>query len=685
MDFTELIRKANLAKKEVENTRNTANEIKAKLIENGAEIEESTKFEELPNIISESNLGNSKWKRPKKWLDMPNIIVEESKYIPLIITQPQEQLPQSLDTNGFSESFQRFLSMTESANLSEITTHVDGNNFYVSANDMAYVMLCDVSKNSNDNIITFEGMNLAGYFPFTDINMAYTDNNKTPFLSDLFIQIDDETPLNLSELSRGNITLPTSGKYKNISIIDREYSCNQQSGTPKSVDNVEVMEASSSSRIENTIKSNISNYGKPLISFMIKLDYEDFSDNTLINNKKQCIIKVWCNNFSYILPTFGVYNNPFLTRYNIRNTRKINSCIREISICENEYAYCSNMLIPSYNLLFYGIGENVNKMNIFNSFISIEKLKNGTNILSNMSDEYYNNLHSKINSSYSNYDIDMGRPENQMDLKEIDLSNCKYYDGFISLTNILLNSPIEEKGSLHEITRKLENVEKITFPNFKENFDTSQDSDKIIGNFENFFVINNKNVYYANDGKYYYATPLCMNLALFKKINKETIIDLINKLPIINKNFSEINMNNIVSINNSGNSPQSLSLNEQNNIFYNAEVDKKYFKGNTDMIKEFVEKIDYTKCILDFSIISEKDTTLEESSDNSQITVLDNNPAVSTLADFMGRDGKIFYTLLISNDVYDLLTEEEKNTSIEKGWKIITGYNYPINEGAQAN
>lgn len=678
MDFTELIRKANLAKKEIENTRNIANEIKIKLIENGAEIEENAKFEELPNIISESNLGNSKWKRPKKWLDMPNIIMEESKYIPLIMRQLQQQAPQSLDTNSFSESFQFFLNITDGENLSEITTHVDGNNFYVSANDMAYVMLCDISKNSNDNIITFEGVNLAGFFPFTDINMAYTDNNKTPFLSDLFIQIDDETPLNLSELSRGNITLPTSGKYKNISIIDKESSCNVIN--PQSANNIEVMEAPSNSLVEHVINANAGEYNAPLISFMVKLDYGDFSDNTLIDNKKQCIIKVWCNNFNYILPTFGVNNNPFLTKYDIRNIRKINSCIREISICENEYTYFNNLTIPSYDLLLYGIGENVNKMNIFNSFISAEKMKNSVmNVLSKMTNIYYNNL-----SNRRYYNTDMGRPENQMDLKEIDLSNSKYYDGFIALTNILLNSPLLRNTSFCEITRKLENVEKITFPNFKENFDTSQDSNTIIGNFDNFFVINNENVYYANGGKYRYATPLCMNLALFKKINKETIIDLINKLPIINKNFSEISMKNIVNINRDTR-PQSLSLNEQSNIFYNAEIDKKYFKGNTDMIKEFVEKINYTKCILDFSIISEKDTTLEPSSDNSQITVLDNNPAISTLADFMGRDGKIFYTLLIPNNVYDLLTEEEKNMSIEKGWKIITGYNYPVNEGAQAN
>lgn len=679
MDFTELIRKANLAKKEIENTRNIANEIKTKLIENGAEIKEDTKFEELPNIISESNLGNCKWKRPNKWLDMPNIIMEESKYIPLMMRQQSQQPKQateSLDTNNFSESFQSFLNITEGANLSEVTTHVDGNNFYVSANDMAYVMLCDISKNSNDNIITFEGVNLAGSFPFTDINTAYTDN-KTPFLSDLFIQIDNEAPLNLSELSRGNITLPTSGKYKNISIIDKVYSYNAVS--PQSANNIEVMEASSNSLVEHAINTNASEYNAPLISFMVKLDYGDFSDNTLIDNKKQCIIKVWCNNFNYILPTFGVDNNPFLTKYDIRNIRKINSCIREISICENEYTYFNN-LIPSYDLLLYGIGENVNKINILNSFISVEKMKNtGMNVLSYMTNIYYNNL-----SNRRYYNTDMSRPENQMDLKEIDLSNSKYYDGFIALTNILLNSPLLRDTSFCEITRKLENVEKITFPNFKENFDTSQDSDTIIGNFDNFFVINSNNVYYANDGKYRYATPLCMNLALFKKINKETIIDLINKLPIINKNFSEISMKNIVNINRDTR-PQSLSLNEQSNIFYNAEIDKKYFKGNTDMIKEFVEKINYTKCILDFSIISEKDTTLEPSSDNSQITVLDNNPAISTLADFMGRDGKIFYTLLIPNNVYDLLTEEEKNMSIEKGWKIITGYNYPVNEGAQAN
>lgn len=678
MDFTELIRKANLAKKEIENTRNIANEIKIKLIENGAEIEENAKFEELPNIISESNLGNSKWKRPKKWLDMPNIIMEESKYIPLIMRRPQQQAPQSLDTNSSSESFRSFLTITDGENLSEITTHVDGNNFYVSANDIAYVMLCDISKNSNDNIITFEGVNLAGFFPFTDINTVYTVNNKTPFLSDLFIQIDDETPLNLSELSRGNITLPTSGKYKNISIIDKESSCNAI--IPGSANNIEVMEASSNSLVEHAINTNASEYNAPLISFMVKLDYGDFSDNTLIDNKKQCIIKVWCNNFNYILPTFGVNNNPFLTKYDIRNIRKINSCIREISICENEYAYFNNLIIPSYDLLLYGIGENVNKMNIFNSFISSERIKNAEmSVLSKMTNIYYNNL-----SNRRYYNTDMGRPENQMDLKEIDLSNSKYYDGFIALTNILLNSPLLRNTSFCEITRKLENVEKITFPNFKENFDTSQDSNTIIGNFDNFFVINSNNVYYANDGKYRYATPLCMNLALFKKINKETIIDLINKLPIINKNFSEISMKNIVNINRDTR-PQSLSLNEQSNIFYNAEIDKKYFKGNTDMIKEFVEKINYTKCILDFSIISEKDTTLEPSSDNSQITVLDNNPAISTLADFMGRDGKIFYTLLIPNNVYDLLTEEEKNMSIEKGWKIITGYNYPVNEGAQAN
>lgn len=676
MDFTELIRKANLAKKEIENTRNIANEIKTKLIENGAEIEENAKFEELPNIISESNLGNSKWKRPKKWLDMPNIIMEESKYIPLIMRQPQQQVPQSLDTNRFSESFQSFLNITDRENLSEITTHVDGNNFYVSANDMAYVMLCDISKNSNDNIITFEGANLAGFFPFTDINMAYTDNNKTPFLSDLFIQIDDETPLNLSELSRGNITLPTSGKYKNISIIDKESSCNGI--IPGSANNIEVMEASSNSLVEYVINTNASEYNAPLISFMVKLDYGDFSDNALIDDKKQCIIKVWCNNFNYILPTFGVNNNPFLTKYDIRNIRKINSCIREISICENEYTYFYNLTIPSYDLLLYGIGENVNKMNILNSFISAEKMKNSVvNVLSNITNIYYDNL-----SNRRYYNTDMGRPENQMDLKEIDLSNSKCYDGFIALTNILLNSPLLRDTSFCEITRKLENVEKITFPNFKENFDTSQDSDTIIGNFDNFFVINNENVYYANDGKYHYMTPLCMNLALFKKINKETVIDLINKLPIINKNFSEISGKNIVNINR-GTQIQPSSLNEQSNIFYNAEIDKRYFKGNTDMIKEFVEKIDYTKCILDFSIISEKDTTLEPSSDNSQITVLDNNPAISTLADFMGRDGKIFYTLLIPNNVYDLLTEEEKNISIEKGWKIITGYNYPVNEWVQ--
>lgn len=680
MDFTELIRKANLAKKEIENTRNIANEIKTKLIENGAEIKEDTKFEELPNIISESNLGNCKWKRPNKWLDMPNIIMEESKYIPLMIKQQSQQPKQateSLDTNSSSESFRSFLTITDGENLSEITTHVDGNNFYVSANDMAYVMLCDISKNSNDNIITFEGANLAGFFPFTDINMAYINNNKTPFLSDLFIQIDDETPLNLSELSRGNITLPTSGKYKNISIIDKESSCNGI--IPGSTDNIEVMEARNS-LVEDAINTNANEYNAPLISFMIKLNYEDFSDNTLINNKKQCIIKVWCNNFNYILPTFGVNNNPFLTKYDVRNIRKINSCIREISICENEYTYISNLTIPSCDLLLYGIGGNVNKMNIFNSFISAEKMKNSVmNVLLRMTNIYYNNL-----SNRRYYNTDMGRPENQMDLKEIDLSNSKYYDGFIALTNILLNSPLLRNISFCEITRKLENVEKITFPNFKENFDTSQDSDTIIGNFDNFFVINNENVYYANDGKYHYATPLCMNLALFKKINKETIIDLINKLPIINKNFSEISMKNIVNINR-GTQPQSLSLNEQSNIFYNAEIDKKYFKGNTDMIKEFVEKIDYTKCILDFSIVSEKDTTLEPSSDNSQITVLDNNPAISTLADFMGRDGKIFYTLLIPNNVYDLLTEEEKNMSIEKGWKIITGYNYPVNERAGAD
>lgn len=102
--------------------------------------------------------------KTKKWLDMPNIIMEESKYIPLMMRQQSQPAPKSLDTNSFSESFHLFLNMTDGENLSKVTTHVDGNNFYVSANDMAYVMLCDISKNSNDNIITFEGVNLAGFF-----------------------------------------------------------------------------------------------------------------------------------------------------------------------------------------------------------------------------------------------------------------------------------------------------------------------------------------------------------------------------------------------------------------------------------------------------------------------------------------------------------------------------------------
>ncbi len=223
MNFTEAIRKSNLAKQEVLKTRTTAEDIKNAFIEQGVDIAD-VPFSDIAQFIKENGLGakDTPWERPKEWLTLPKIVAEESKYTDLIPPggpgggvgpMSDDNLVTAQDMPGYVQYIN-----TVGGNKSEITTGMKDEVFNVSANDFAYEMLCKVEEN-NDNLLLFEGCSLAFSTPFTSIS-AY--NEETNFLTDLFIQIDDEEPLNLTQLAKGEITLPTEGKYKNIAIINKD-------------------------------------------------------------------------------------------------------------------------------------------------------------------------------------------------------------------------------------------------------------------------------------------------------------------------------------------------------------------------------------------------------------------------------------------------------------------------------
>ena len=153
MNFTEAIRKSNLAKQEVLKTREeilktktTAEDIKTALIGQGIDVSDIT-FDNIAQFIKENEIGvkNTPWQRPKEWLVLPKVVAEESKYTD---TSLNNEL-QSLDNNNLvavqdvSElpEYAQYIVNDLGGNKSEIITGMKDGVFNVSANDFAYEML----------------------------------------------------------------------------------------------------------------------------------------------------------------------------------------------------------------------------------------------------------------------------------------------------------------------------------------------------------------------------------------------------------------------------------------------------------------------------------------------------------------------------------------------------------------
>lgn len=692
MNFTEAIRKSNLAKQEVLKTREnilktktTAEDIKTALVEQGINIADVS-FDDIAQFIRENNIGaNDSWERPKEWLALPKVVAEESKY-----TDKAAVSPQSLDDNKVVAQdlsmFQQYLS--DMTNLSEISTGMQDGVFNVSVNDFAYEMLCKVEENS-DNLLLFEGASLIKSEPFTNLS-SYEQSN---FLTDLFIQIDDEEPLNLTRLAKGEINLPTEGKYKNIAIINQETLTEGGGAIPGAVSAQEVT-------IKGIVLDNIGaavreNNCYPL-SLLISLDYNCFDDNVKMKNgDKQCIIKIWGNGFIRLTPYRSFLFSPYSVLNLIENIPalvKVNDCILDVSICDSDIDAAFYMMYDTGNLtdklptvqpylpitlecLLIGFGDFTKKITFASSlkpefFMKLPCMKSfifppAVNIFNR------DNLSSSIG-----YDMTSLNDFNfYMNIKEIDCSNVRYYNDYTSMMFFLLSTSDAPILNIHSMAGKVKNVENIIFPNFKADI---QDNNHCVMVDVNGF---SSNILIASS-----IIPYCFNLSAFKALKREAVVDLINKLPSLDVDINNETIANAkyilpVSSGTEGNnldvnndskeikdntnnslasisSDSFLSIQKIDNIVGISE-DKQCFNGNQELVNEYLLKY--------YSL---------DSNINNSLAIRINKE--SSLEEDIFLDKKWFHSVLVSPFTFKQLTNEDIQLAADKGWRIVNGVNYPV-------
>lgn len=702
MDFTELIRKSNLAKKEITKTRKNVEEIKTALIENGVDqIKEDTKLEEIGTIIKETDLGSGKWKRPTKWIEMPTIVQEDSVYMnpyfkgflntPQMLSEDSPTLyEQSSDYfTTFKQNFQ--------SNKSKVTTGTDSNGtFNVSANDFAYVMLCDISKNNDENILSFEGFYYIGnnfISPFTEINTLYNEiTGDEGFWSDLFIQIDNEEPFNLSELARGNIDVPTSGKYKGITILDSNYSYND------SANSITDLPQTGYNPIYSAICNNLNRVNPiSLISLFVSLDYNDFSDETINNDNKQCIIKIWGNSFITLWQTVGSQYSAITGKFTVNNNSNLNSGIRELSIVEQELSFFfESIRFPALHNLLTHSGNNLNKLNIYNNCSTLMYYPLTSLFISDLNDvmtEYFD-LNGYTSGNLPPEILLPLYPDKSCSIKELDLSNSKIYDNYISLLNIVGNTPESYPYFMQDIFNKLKAVESIKFPNINELMENSKNEFNIRDMIDSGYPCLEHNPRYM----FLYT----INLSNFPKLNKDTICNLINALPTFNKKISEITMNNVISVfdADSGGGPDNLDSSDRNDIIDLDSVGN-LFRGNKELIKKITKKqfnplpwvilrnrsqeskeTEVNRPVVDNSDSETNnqntDTEISYQSMDSEISTQDMMTSIKDYY-YLTEDERLYNYILVSQYTYNLLTNDDLNLALEKGWKICTGYNFSNN------
>ena len=700
MNFTEAIRKSNLAKQEVLKTREnilktktTAEDIKTALVEQGINIADVS-FDDIAQFIRENNIGaNDSWERPKEWLALPKVVAEESKYTDKVVF-PSESAPlqsaQSLDDNKVvAQDLSRFQQYLENmTNLSEISTGMQDGVFNVSVNDFAYEMLCKVEENS-DNLLLFEGASLVDE-PFTNLS-SYEQSN---FLTDLFIQIDDEEPLNLTQLAKGEINLPTEGKYKNIAII------NQKTLTESSVipGTVSVQEVTNKGIVLNGVRAAITKKDCYPLSLLISLDYNCFDDNVKMKNgDKQCIIKIWGNGFIRLTP----YRSFLFDCYSVLNVAedipalvKANDCILDVSVCDSDIDAAFYMtydtgtssvrdtfpIVQPYlpitlECLLIGFGDFTKKITFISSlkpefFMKLPCMKQfifPPYVQGTLNGDGSNGGMACNMTSLNDFNF-------YMNIKEIDCSSVRYYNDYTSMMSFLLSTPDDPLLNIHSMAGKIKNVENIIFPNFKT--DIQDNNHCVMVDVDGF----SSNPLIASS-----IIPYCFNLSAFKALKREAVVDLINKLPFLDVDINNETITNAKYIppllisspqgldanddtkeikDNTNNSLASISsdsfllIQKIDNIVGISE-DKQCFNGNQELVNEYLLKY--------YSL---------DSNINNSLAIRINKE--SSLEEDMFLDKKWFHSVLVSPFTFKQLTNEDIQLAADKGWRIVNGVNYPV-------
>lgn len=714
MNFTEAIRKSNLVKQEILKTRTTAESIKAALVEQGVDIAD-VGFDDIAQFIKENSIGVSgPWERPKEWLTLPKVVAEEPKYTDLMPDEPSSPVKlKSLDDDGNKvvvqdiSPFRDYLG--EIGNLSEVTTGMQNGVFNVSANDFAYEMLCKIEEN-NDNMLLFEGCS-NGYSGVAFTELATFE--ESDFLTDLFIQIDDEEPLNLTKLAKGEITLPTEGKYKDIAIISKEALTPPQS--PQSLDDnnkVVVQDSNNPGMVEDNILCSIREVHLYPISLLISLDYNVFSDDTKMKNgDKQCIVKIWGNGFIHLIPYRIVteYSN-VINNYEVSAIEKANDCILDVTVCDSNielplmlpsggspHTSLSNSNISTYELteppiresvswfsitlesLLAGFGDFTQKLTLVSSFKVNSVLES---IFKNFNTYGYftrcaNNVHSEMNGYFSL--LSLNDFNFYMNLKEIDCSDMNYFNSYIAMTNFLFATPLDPMLDVHSMSAKVRGVENVIFPNFKSGIEDSE-----------YYVIGEPS---PSSSSSFTIFPYCFNLNSFKSLRRDGILDLISKLPNLEDleidsdgNFEDnlqpiyIGRDYTPGLSKDNDRPVVTSLDESNKVKIQDEpatfrdfimnnfginTDLELFNGNQEIVKKYLFK--------QYGLSNNENECL-----NIRLN-LDLTPTAASEGETTFLDKKWFHTILVSPSTFKELTEEDIKLAKDKGWRIVTGLNYPIN------
>ena len=671
INFTEAIRKSNIAKQkvveareDVAKTKSIAEEIKKALEERGVDTS-GVNFEDLPKFIKEANIGGGTWERPKEWLDLPVVEAEEDVY-----WEPVSALRGSFERSSLSESnnevkasdMPSFLEQVfnDVGNLSQVETGLTEDGvFKVSANDFAYVMLCEVREDT-DNIIQMGG----GVATYSDYNFGEIRSFAEDFgLTDLFIQIDDEAPVNLLELMDGSLTLPTTGKCKDIAITSAE-----PFPAPTSVG----------------AKSIYFDKGSTLY-VTIGLDYNEFSDDTKMKNgSKQCIVKIWGNGFLPLYPMHAfnaMYGNLYRTGFSpliLADTVRVNDCVLDVVVCDANICVtnCLNMwsfdyrnpYLPFYELtrivLSSGFGECVEKVTLISS-LNPEAL----NCLDSV--PYYGFIENGIWVNLigeRNIGRLVGIFNNYCNnIREIDCAGLNYYSSYYSLFFFLNTTPmmfrynagVEDKSinASNSVTAKSivwndpeEHIgnsiplEKIVFPDFKE-------------------FIEDNSFHFAEFANGTPVIPFTLNLSTFTRLNRDSILDLISKLPTINLTVGEV----IDEFKNANIQDSSLSNNVNTKELTGELKDillptlSSEFRGNVgegSSIYKFISKYLFNTTI---TSIVDWGTAFGSGS--------------GSLADCFYVDMPYRQFVIVSTYTYKQLTKEDLKLAEDKGWSIINDVN----------